>query len=159
MSDVRIAAPERDPNASPLPFAFPIERGKVAEFARATFEQNPVFFDETAARAAGLPGIPAPLTYPVASRFFQGRESEVRHGLDMRWTLHGEQEFIYLRPLFAGETLVAEQRLGARHEKTGRRGGGLIFQEIETVFRDRQGEKVLVMRQTLVQTEGPLKEQ
>jgi len=134
-------------------FQFPIEAGKVSEFARAVFETNPIFFDVDAARSAGLPGIPAPLTYGVVSRFFQRPENEVRHGLDMRWTLHGEQEFEYFRLPIAGETLTGQQRLGARWEKQGRRGGRLIFQEIETWFHDRDGQPVLRMRQVLVQTE------
>ncbi len=137
----------------PLAFHFPIEAGKVSEFARAVFETNPVFFDQEAARKAGLPGIPAPLTYPIVSRFFQRPENEVQHGLDMRWTLHGEQQFEYFRLPVAGETLVGQQRLGARWEKQGRRGGRLVFQEIETSFHDSEGRPVLRMRQVLVQTE------
>lgn len=140
------------------PFLFPIEQGKVREFARAVFETNPVFFDAQAARQAGFDTNPVPLTYPIVCRFFQGPDNEVRHGLDMRWTLHAEQEFEYARPLMVGETLVGRQRLGSRWEKTGQRGGRLIFQEIETVFQDEEGQQVLVMKQTLVQTEGPKRE-
>ena len=143
---------------APASFLFPIERGKVAEFARATFETHPAFFQPEAARAAGFDNIPVPLTYPIVSRFFQNPESTVRHGLDMTWTLHGEQEFVYDRLPLVGETLTARQRLGERREKMGRRGGHLIFQEIETVFHDANGERVLLMRQTLVQTQGPMTE-
>lgn len=139
----------------PTPFRFPIEAGKVAEFARAVLEDNPVFFDLGAAREAGLPGIPAPITFPVICRFFQRPENEARHGLDMRWTLHGEQEFEYFRLPLAGETLIGRQRLGARWEKQGRHGGRLIFQEIETHFDDEDGRPVLRMRQVLVQTDPP----
>ena len=40
-----------------LKVTFPVERGKIAEFARATRETNPVYFDVEAARAAGAAGV------------------------------------------------------------------------------------------------------
>ena len=144
--------------AGPAPFAFPIERGKVAEFARAIWETSPVFLEPEAVLEAGFGDIPVPLTYPVICRFFQRPGNEARHGLDMRWTVHAEQEFEYQRLPLVGETLTVRQRLGERREKVGRRGGRLIFQDVETTFEDAQGQRVLLMRQTLVQTEGPIKQ-
>lgn len=142
-----------------LPFRFPLERGKVAEFARAVFETDPVFFDAEAARAAGFAGIPVPMTYPIICRFFQQPGNDVERGLDMRWTLHGEQHFEYVRIPLVGETLTGSVALGKRREKAGRRGGRLIFQEVITTFDDEAGERVLKMRQVLVQTDGPVEEE
>ncbi len=75
---------------APASFLFPIERGKVAEFARATFETHPAFFQPEAARAAGFDNIPVPLTYPIVSRFFQNPESTVRQYIQQSgfsWTI------------------------------------------------------------------------
>jgi hypothetical protein len=47
-----------------LPAAtFDIERGRLAFFARAIGETDPVYLDPDAARAAGHPDIPAPPTF------------------------------------------------------------------------------------------------
>ena len=41
-----------------------VERGQLALFAAAVKDDNPVYRDPRAAESAGLPGIPAPPTYP-----------------------------------------------------------------------------------------------
>lgn len=43
----------------------PIERGRLAFFAKATGETNPVYSDIDAARAAGYADLPAPPTWWV----------------------------------------------------------------------------------------------
>lgn len=130
----------------------PIEPGKIREFARAILDDNPIYRSAKEAASAGFQGIPAPPTYSVVSAFFQESGSRLDVGLDMRYTLHAEQEYEYHIPVVAGDILTGRSRITNRYEKEGRRGGKLVFVTVETVYENQIGQKVLTVRQTLVQT-------
>lgn len=143
------------------PPGFPIERGKIHEFANSILDDNALYHDEEAANAAGLPSVVAPPTFSFASAFFPEppREGGPRmEGLDMRFVLHGGQEFVFERPVFAGDVLRAEPGETKSYEKAGRRGGTMKFIESETVFRDQNGQIVVRSRNTLIQTAGVVKD-
>ena len=128
------------------PLVVEVEKGHIRRFAEAVGDSNPIYFDETAARAGGHPGIPAPPTFAAALR-----PNDARAGLDLdfRKVLHGEQEFDLRRPIYAGDQLVLTQRIAAIYEKTGR-AGVMDFLVLETVGRDRAGEVVFVGRANIV---------
>lgn len=110
---------------------FPVEAGQVLQFARSLGDVNPVFTDPKVAISAGLDAIPAPPTYVQASAHFDpdyplrphpdrpwfgsGREA-TGYGPDDEDTaggmLHGEQHFVYHRPLLVGDVLTATVRDG-----------------------------------------------
>jgi hypothetical protein len=46
------------------PFTFEVDKSKIRELAQALDDDNPIFFDDAAAQAEGLPGIVAPPTFP-----------------------------------------------------------------------------------------------
>jgi hydroxyacyl-ACP dehydratase HTD2-like protein with hotdog domain len=128
-----------------------VERGKIAEFARAVMN---------AGEAHDAPDAVAPPTFPQSMALWRARaprpESGTgRGGLDMRRVLHGEQEFEYVRPLRAGDVLTATSHVKDRYEKEGKRGGTMIFIISETVFRDSGGEIVAYSRGTTIQTSKP----
>jgi acyl dehydratase len=135
------------------PFTFLVEAGKIHEFAMAVFDGTPDYHDAAAARARGLPGVMAPPTFAMAAGFFQpGGHVQVPNGIDVGLTLHGEQEFIYHRPLRAGDVLTGTSRLAGVEEKEGRRGGAMKLYTIETEYRDGEGAPVLTSRTVLIQT-------
>lgn len=141
------------------PRGFPVERGKVHEFADAILDPHPHYHDEEAAVAAGLPGVVAPPTFLMAASLFDGatpRTPDALRALDMRFALHGAQEIEFERPLVAGDRLLAELGETRAYEKGGARGGRMKFVEIEMVFRDQQGCVVARSRATAIQTEGTL---
>jgi len=143
------------------PPGVPVERGKIHEFANAVLDEHPHYHDEDAARAAGLPGVVAPPTFPMVSAFFAdaaAKPPQALEGLDARFILHGGQEFVYERPLVAGDVLRGEPGESKTYEKEGRRGGVMKFVEAETVYRDQRGEVVLRTRMTVIQTAGVVKE-
>jgi hypothetical protein len=72
----------------------------------------------------------------------------------MRFVLHGGQELVYERPLFAGDVLRAEPGETKSYEKDGKRGGKMKFIETELLYRDQSGQVVLRVRNTLIQTAG-----
>jgi len=143
------------------PFRFRVEQGKIAEFARAICDDNPVYFDEASAAAEGFEAIPAPPTFGMVKAFYQTPETWPDYaslGLDWRYILHGEMAFEYHSPMLAGQVLRVQNRIADISEKKGSRGGSMIFLVIETDYQDeRTGKKVLTARTTIIQTGGVVK--
>jgi acyl dehydratase len=138
-----------------IEFDLPIERGKVREFALAIGEDNPVFFDVEAAKLSGFPDVVAPPTFTVTQIWQvsrEDREAKLGANLDYARVLHGEQEFVYKRLPFAGETLKGRMRISKDFTKEGRRGGSMRFVTYESVFKDAQDEEVLTAYYTLIET-------
>ena len=138
------------------PPGFPIERGKIHEFANSILDDNPLYHDEQAAKAQGLPSVVAPPTFASAAAFFpeSGGGGMRLEGIDMRFALHGGQELIFERPLFAGDVLRADPGTSKSYEKDGKRGGKMKFFETEVAYCDASGGIVLRVRNTLIQTAG-----
>jgi acyl dehydratase len=138
-----------------IDFDLPVDREKVKEFALAVGEDNTIFFDVEAAKQAGLPDVVAPPTFTVTQIFAVSREDrERRLGADLDYgrVLHGEQEFLYKRLPFAGETLKGRMRISKDFTKEGKRGGQMRFVTYESKFADVEGEEVLTAYYTLIET-------
>ncbi|MDO8490485.1 MAG: MaoC family dehydratase N-terminal domain-containing protein [Dehalococcoidia bacterium] len=135
------------------PFEFPVEKGKIREFADAIYDDNPVYRDEKYARKRGFGGIIAPPTFIMVSCFIS--HDQAREELDRRpgASLHGEEEFEYFQPLKAGDVLTGRMKTVKMFEKQGHRGGRMLFAVIETTFTNQKGEKVMVARETMIETE------
>ena len=103
-----------------------MERGPVEFFASSLKDDNPVYHDGAAAAAAGFDGIPAPPTFSFVMSHMGTRAEEqppdpsggenpmfkamgelMRNG---GLVLHGEQEFVYHRPIVEGDVLQSEGR-------------------------------------------------
>lgn len=128
------------------PLTVEIEKGHIRRFAEAIGDDSPIYRDEAAARAAGHPRIPAPPTFAAALR-----PNDARAGIDIDWKklLHGEQEFEYLRPLYAGDLLTLVQTIKDIYEKTGK-NGTMDFLVLETIARDSDGKIVYIARGNIV---------
>jgi len=142
-----------------------VERGPVEFFAKALQDDNPVYHDAGAAAAAGFSGIPAPPTFSFVMSH-QGARTEEQPpdptggknpmfavmGDLMRLgglVLHGEQEFVYHRPIVAGDVLDGEGRVVDLYEKESK-GSIMTFIVMETVWRDAAGEPVVTERFNLI---------
>lgn len=138
------------------PVTMQVERGKIREFARAIKDDNPLYFDEEyAKKTAG--GVVPPPTFSMTLGFWDEGRNRPLLTYDVRRLLHGEQEFEYLAPVHAGDTLTAVGRVADVYEKQGSRGGTMTFGVLETTFTNQRGEKVLISRSTLVETAAPVK--
>jgi acyl dehydratase len=128
------------------PVTLDVERGHIRRFCEAIGENDPIYFDEQAARAAGHPAIPAPPTFAAALR-----PNDARAGMALDWKkiLHGEQEFHYRRPLYAGDRLTLVQRIADIYEKSGK-AGAMDLLVLETEARDAREELVFTARATIV---------
>ncbi|MGH8970946.1 MAG: FAS1-like dehydratase domain-containing protein [Actinomycetes bacterium] len=81
---------------------------KIREFADALGDPNPAYRDRDAARALGHPDVVAPPTFPFVLTFRASRAvvDDPDLGIDYRRVVHGEQRFVYSRPVRAGDALT-----------------------------------------------------
>ncbi len=132
------------------PYSADVEKGRLKFFAKAIGQDNPVYSDEAAARAAGHPGLPVPPTFLFCLEMEAPDPGALRKLLDMPVPkiLHGEQRFTYHRMAYAGDTLTFEQRIADIYAK---KGGLLEFVVRETRVTNQRGEHVADLRASLVQ--------
>jgi acyl dehydratase len=85
-----------------------VSREKIREFAAAIGAGDPAYHDPDQARARGYPDVVAPPTFPVVPAAAAGEQ--LRHdpglGMDYSRVVHGDQRFVYTRPVVAGDELV-----------------------------------------------------
>jgi acyl dehydratase len=146
-----------------------VERGPVANFAKAVTDENPIYQDAKAAKAAGLDAIPAPPTFSFAMEHW-GKFAEQQPPTTVTahpmmeamgglmagggLVLHGEQEFEYHRPLSVGDVLVSEGRIADLYEKETS-SAVMTFIVTETVWKDdKTGEPVVTSRFNLIHRAG-----
>jgi acyl dehydratase len=143
-----------------------VERGHIATFAAAIKDDNPIYRDPRAAAAAGLRGIPAPPTYPFVMELFgvypELQPDEPQSGGGAMATalghlmseggliLHGEQEFSYHRPIFAGDVLLGEGTVVDIYQKESK-GKTMTFVVVETAWTvQATGELVATSRLNVI---------
>ncbi len=125
-----------------------VERGRLAFFAEATGQADPIYSDVSAARAAGHRDLPVPPTFLFGLKLdvpapFQWM---LDLGVDLRFVLHGTQRFTYSSLAYAGDTLTFVSRIANVFDK---RGGALEFLVVETAVT-RDGEPIAVLEETIV---------
>ncbi|MEW6264075.1 MAG: MaoC family dehydratase N-terminal domain-containing protein [Thermodesulfobacteriota bacterium] len=142
-----------------LEFEFPVERGKIKEFAKAIGDPNPVYTDPEYARSQGFPDVLMPVTFPVTFAHHMPSDNFVlemteKLGMNVASSVHGETELVFFRNVFAGETLKGEVRLGDIYEKEGKRGGVMTFVEMEIRYFGQDGEPAVLCRNTFIDRGG-----
>jgi len=131
------------------PHSARVEAGRLRLFAKAIGENDPMFTDEAAARAAGHRGLPAPptmafcLDMDVPDPF--GYLAEM--GVPVQNILHGEQSFTYHAPIYAGDSLSFRSRIADIYAK---KGGALEFIVKETRVENQDATLVAELRAVVV---------
>ena len=92
-----------------------VGREKVREFATAVGDTSPACFDVAAAQALGYPDIVAPPTFAFVVAYAGSSKAALdpELGLDYTRVVHGEQRFVFERPIVAGDSLVAKATIEA----------------------------------------------
>ena len=126
---------------------YEVGREKIREFADAVGDANPAYHDPDAAKALGYPDVIAPPTFAIVltSRAAQQVIMDPELGVDYSRVVHGEQRFVHVRPIHAGDALtvvvsVENVRAAAGNDIVSTKG------EVSTV----DGEPVLTAFATLV---------
>src|SRR5690348_16849014 len=116
---------------------YEVSRVKIAEFADAIGDPNPVYRDPAAARAAGHPDVIAPPTFAIViSMAASGRAvADPDLGINYAMVVHGEQQFQYSRPFRPGDLVTAQSTITSI-----RSVGSMSMMTTSTELRTTEGE-------------------
>lgn len=133
----------------PEPVTVDIEKGRLKFFARATGQEDPIYLDEDAAKAAGYSALPAPPTFLFSIDLEQDNPMGFLDmlGVNVARILHGEQEFTYHKPICAGDTITLSSRIEDIYDK---RNGVLEFVVQKFSAINQHGNHVAGMTRTIV---------
>ena len=113
--------PELVGRSYPPSAVYEVGRAKIAEFASAIGDDDPVYRDPAAARAAGHPDVIAPPTFAIVLTLGAAtvvlEDPEV--SLDYSRVVHGEQRFVHHRAIRAGDRLIATTTIDAVRSVAG----------------------------------------
>jgi acyl dehydratase len=126
---------------------YEVGRAKIAEFARAIGDDDPVHRDPEAARAAGHPDVIAPPTFAIVLTLEAATVvlADPDVSLDYSRVVHGEQKFAHHRPIRAGDRLVATTTIDAVRSVAG---NDLLTTRVDVATED--GEDVCTATSMLV---------
>ena len=114
------------------PVEYEVGKEKIAEYARAVGEDNPVYFDREQARAAGFRDIPAPPMFAVV--YAMGSVGpglfDPDVGIDFAMMVHGGQEFAWGEPVCSGDTISTATTVKDIFERDGK--GFYVFESVST---------------------------
>jgi acyl dehydratase len=124
---------------------FEVEKGAIRAFARAIGAGDfPLYTDEAFARRQGYASLVAPPTFPTT--FFIPMPGV---NVPLSRLIHGEQAFIYERPIVAGDVLRVQRKIVDVVEKKGGRWDMLIA-KTEYYGRDLQGNLVYTAKTNVI---------
>jgi acyl dehydratase len=137
--------------AFPAGAPYEVSRVKIAEFADAIGDQNPLYRDREAARAAGHPDVIAPPTFAIVVSMASSARAMSDPGLGLNYAMvvHGEQRFTYARPIGAGDVLTATSTISDI-----RSAGSNVLLSTRTDIATVIGEHVCSAHSTLVERGG-----
>ena len=124
-----------------------VGREKIREYARAIGSENPMHFDEEAAKAAGYPDVVAPLTFiaipgrQVQLDIFRNFDVDI----NIARVIHRDQKIIFHRPICAGDRLHFDSWLDSVIESHG-----TVISELRSEVTDADGEPVMTTVVTMI---------
>lgn len=129
------------------PVEYVVGTEKIREYAAATFDENPLSNDEAAAKAAGYAGLVAP---PMFAVVFTSKASgpamfDPEVGLNFAMMVHGGQDFVFHKPVVAGDRITTTASVKSIEEK-----GGKGFYVLTTESVDQDGKPVVSADWTLI---------
>jgi len=126
------------------PIRYDVEKGAIRKFAEAIGDEDPIYYDEEAAQAAGLKTIVAPPTFLCTFRAQELPDLKIAFG---RVRLNGGNEYEYHQPVYAGDTITVTAQYADVTERTGRTGK-MVFVFTDLTFRNQHGDVVAKGRNT-----------
>jgi Acyl dehydratase len=131
------------------PTLWDVEKGRIRFFAEVIGSTDPIYFDASAAQAAGYRNVVAPPTFIFGAESDSGVLMKLLDTLkiDLREVLHGEQRFDYHAPVCAGDTLRFQTRVSDIYDK---KGGTLEFVVNDTKVTNQLGEHVSDLHSVIV---------
>jgi acyl dehydratase len=105
----------------PRTSSYLVGREKIREFAKAVFSKDPANLDLEAAIKHGYKDLIAPPTFAVViqERSLTQVISDKEAALDFSRVVHGDQRFIHVRPIVAGDELTSELKVASVKQLAG----------------------------------------
>ncbi|WP_249869691.1 MaoC family dehydratase N-terminal domain-containing protein [Oceanobacillus saliphilus] len=135
------------------PYSFEVEKGKIKEFAMAIGDDNPIYYNLESAQIEGFKRIPIPLTYLTVIDLWGGygfQEKMEKLKLNVTNILHGEQEYEFLKDVYAGDILTVTAKVTKVETKKGTLGGMDLI-TTESKYTNQNGELVAISKNVLIQ--------
>jgi acyl dehydratase len=131
--------PETDP--------YLVGREKIREFAHAVKASNALHFDVLVAQAAGYADVIAPPTFAVViqERSLVSVLTDKEADIDFSRVVHGDQRFVHVRPIVAGDELTSKLTVASVKSI-----GGHSMVTFETQVHDSSRQLVCTAISTLV---------
>jgi acyl dehydratase len=131
----------------PRTSSYLVGREKIREFAKAVFSTDPANLDLEAAIKQGYKDLIAPPTFAVViqERSLTQVISDKEAALDFSRVVHGDQRFIHVRPIVAGDELTSELKVASVKQLAGN-----SMVSFETQIFDAGQELVCTAISTLV---------
>jgi acyl dehydratase len=122
------------------PFEYEVGKEKIAEYARAVGEDNPVYFERDKAKEAGFRDVPAPPMFAVvySAGAMAPAITDPEVGINLMAMVHGGQEFVWGEPVCAGDTITTTAEVVDISEKDGK--GFYVFRSVST---NQEGQEVV----------------
>ncbi|TXS05664.1 MaoC family dehydratase [Streptomyces sp. col6] len=100
---------------------YEVGREKIREFAEAVGDAHPAYTDPEAAKALGHSDVIAPPTFVFSITFKAAGQviEDPQLGLDYSRVVHGDQKFVYVRPVRAGDRLSVTSTIEAVKSMAG----------------------------------------
>jgi len=129
------------------PLTVEVTKERIANYAKSVRDDNPIFFDEAAAKAAGFDGIVAPPTMLYV--YSPMRRAEIMNGLgyvspeqskESRSTPFAGTEVMFQGvPVLAGDTITSQPTVDRKWESSS----GNRFVSFRIIATNQRGEKVV----------------
>ncbi|MDQ4040868.1 MAG: MaoC family dehydratase N-terminal domain-containing protein [Actinomycetota bacterium] len=121
------------------PVVYAVGREKVREYAHAVGETNPLHLDVDAARAAGYADVVAPPMFAVvySAPVMGPAILDPAVGINLAAMVHGGQEFVWGKPVVAGDEISTTATVKDVSERNG-----MGFYVFESVSRNQDGDTV-----------------
>jgi acyl dehydratase len=105
----------------PRTSSYLVGREKIREFAKAVFSKDPANLDLEAAKSLGYKDLIAPPTFAVViqERSLTQVITDSEAALDFSRVVHGDQRFIHVRPIVAGDELTSELKVASVKQLAG----------------------------------------
>ena len=131
----------------PRTSSYLVGREKIREFAKAVFSNDPANLDLEEAKKHGYKDLIAPPTFAVViqERSLTQVISDKEAALDFSRVVHGDQRFIHVRPIVAGDELTSELKVASVKQLAGN-----FMVSFETQLFDSNQDLVCTAISTLV---------
>jgi acyl dehydratase len=119
---------------STAPTTVSIDAWRVKLFCQAIGETDPVYWDDTAARAAGHPACPLPTSYlkAIEGEHFSSAALMQLLQVPLHGVLHAEQAFEHHAPVHVGDCVEVSRHVAEIFDK---KDGAMTFIVVDTQYR------------------------